>query len=312
MLFFKHKGLDGPSHKCCFFSTMNIERWRGIWLGRAGSVLIGVLGWILAGCTSGPPVAGPQPASDASAMPANGPRPGAGAAQFGGMITTDRKAAEESPRAQERPGLATRWGEETDAPVSFRNFTRASSKPAGADAIWYNDKKGLEAMDGRTWKVEGAQQAAGGMVEWGVKGRVGWLPAYKSSFWGGKRFVQGSKGGRYKLVVKNRCKSRLEVVLSVDGLDVMDGKSASFRKRGYIVDPDETIEVEGFRTSADAVAAFEFSGVGASYANLKHGDTRNVGVIGLAVFTEKGRDPWTWMPAEVRKRGSARAFAEAP
>ena len=38
----------------------------------------------------------------------------------------------------------------------------------------------------------------------------------------------------------------------------------------------------------DAVAAFEFSGVGASYANLRHGDTRNVGVIGLAVFTERG------------------------
>ena len=244
-------------------------------------------------------------------MPWNRPVPGAG--QFGPLASADRKAAEEiRARPQERPGLATRWGERRDAPVSFRSFTRASSKPAGTDAIWYNDRDGLEAMDGRTWKVEGSQQAAGGLVEWGVKGRVAWLPASKSSYWGGKRFVQGSKGGRYKLVVKNRCKSRLELVLSVDGLDVMDGKTASFRKRGYIVDPGETLEVEGFRTSADAVAAFEFSGVGASYANLKHGDTRNVGVIGLAVFTEKGRDPWTWMPGEVEKRGSARAFAEEP
>jgi hypothetical protein len=151
------------------------------------------------------------------------------------------------------------------------------------------------------------------MVEWGVKGRVGWLPAYKEGYFGGgKRFVQGSKGGRYRLVVKNRCKSRLEVVLSVDGLDVMDGKPASYRKRGYIVGPGDTLEVAGFRTSEDAVAAFEFSGVGDSYARLRHGDTRNVGVIGLAVFTQKGRDPWTWMPEEVGRRGSARAFAEAP
>lgn len=274
---------------------------RGVWLG------IGVLAVFLVAC-SGPTTAPPQPATDASSMPYNAPSAGS-AAQLGGSRVASESYA---PREEARRGLATRWGDERDAPVSFRSFTRASSKPAGTDAIWYNDKEGLEAMDGRTWKVEGAQQAAGGLVEWGVKGRVGWLPAYKSSYWGGKRFVQGSKGGRYKLVVKNRCKSRLEVVLSVDGLDVMDGKSASFRKRGYIVDPGETVEVEGFRTSADAVAAFEFSGVGASYANLKHGDTRNVGVVGLAVFTEKGRDPWGWMSIEPHKRGAARPFAEAP
>lgn len=302
MLFFQQKALDGAVGKCCFFSTMKFRTW--VFL--AG---LGLLAVVLSGCSGGPG-GGPRMGSE---MPYNAPQPASGSADAAVMKSTAEQAmAETTIVHKERPGLATRWGEETDAPVSFRSFTRASSKPAGTDAIWYNDKKGLEAMDGRTWKVEGMQQAAGGMVEWGVRGRVGWLPAYKSSYWGGKRFVQGSKGGRYKLVVKNRCKSRLEVVLSVDGLDVMDGKTASFRKRGYIVDPGETLEVEGFRTSADAVAAFEFSGVGASYANLKHGDTRNVGVIGLAVFTEKGCDPWTWMPAEVKRRSSARSFAEAP
>jgi hypothetical protein len=83
----------------------------------------------------------------------------------------------------------------------------------------------------------------------------------------------------------------------VDGLDVMDGRSASFSKRGYIVHGGDTLSVDGFRTSSDTVAAFRFSRVSRSYAALKHGDTRNVGVIGVAVFTE--REPEVW-----RRRGA--------
>ena len=120
------------------------------------------------------------------------------------------------------------------------------------------------------------------------------------------------KDGTYSIYVKNRSKSALEIVASVDGLDVMDGKTASFSKRGYIVNAGETLTIDGFRTSYSSVASFKFSSVSNSYANMRHGDTRNVGVIGLAVFTYKGVDPWTWMPDEVKQRGNARAFADAP
>jgi hypothetical protein len=155
------------------------------------------------------------------------------------------------------------------------------------------------------------QTAAGSVVEWGIKGGSGYLPAYKE-YGFGRRLVGGSKGGRYSIVVKNRCKSALEIVASVDGLDVMDGKTASFSKRGYIVYPGETLEIDGFRKSESKVAVFEFSGVSDSYANLRHGDTRNVGVIGLAVFTQKGVNPWTWNSGEVNRRNSASPFAVAP
>lgn len=210
-----------------------------------------------------------------------------------------------------RPGLATGWGNEKTSTVYNQSFVRASSKPAGTDAIYYNDKKGIKAMSGRTERVQGMQTAAGSLVEWGVKGRIGFLDTYKD-YYAGRRLVAGEKNGSYTIVVKNRCKSALEIVASVDGLDVMDGKTASFSKRGYLVDPGATLEIDGFRTSQDSVAAFKFSGVGNSYANLRHGDTRNVGVIGLAVFTQKGVNPWTWMPREIEQRGRARAFAEAP
>lgn len=120
----------------------------------------------------------------------------------------------------------------------------------------------------------------------------------------------GRKGSTYSLVIKNLCHSRLEIVLSVDGLDVMDGRPASTKKRGYIIKPGKTLTVKGFRTSDDAVAAFKFSSVSESYSNKRHGATRNVGVIGMAVFTEKGVDPWKWSKPAVRQRHQANAFAE--
>lgn len=214
-------------------------------------------------------------------------------------------------RKQERPGLATGWGEEKKSHLIQGSFVRASSKPAGIDVIYYNDSKGVDAMTGYKQRVSPMQTAAGSLVEWGVKGGIGFLPTYKEGGYG-RRLVVGDKGSNYSIVVKNRCKSALEIVASVDGLDVQDGQSASYSKRGYIVEPGETLEIEGFRTSYSRVAAFKFSSVSNSYANMRHGNTRNVGVIGIAVFTQKHVNPWTWMPNEVYQRDTAKPFATAP
>ena len=177
--------------------------------------------------------------------------------------------------------------------------------------IYYNDPNGIDAMSGHATRVNPMQTAAGDLVEWGVKGELGFLPTYKEG-WRGRRFVAGQKDNTYSIVVKNRCKSALEIVASVDGLDVQDGQAASFKKRGYVVEPGKTLEIEGFRTSYSRVAAFRFSSVSNSYANMRHGNTRNVGVIGLAVFTQKDVNPWTWMPEEVNRRETAQPFAQAP
>lgn len=235
-------------------------------------------------------------------------------APSGGYRPADASRSESlgsSPVPEDRPGLATGWGDERNSELDYVNFVRASSKPAGTDAIFYNDSDGIKAMAGNRERVGAMQKAAGSLVEWGIKGGSSYLPAYKENGWG-RRLVAGRKNGSYSIVVKNRSKSRLEIVASVDGLDVMDGKTASYSKRGYIVEPGKTLEIEGFRTSRSKVAAFKFSGVANSYANLRHGDTRNVGVIGLAVFTQKGVDPWKWMPDEIRRRDSANPFAVAP
>ena len=222
-------------------------------------------------------------------------------------------AHEAKPRraAEERPGLATGFGESIRSEWKRQSFVRASASPAGTSVMFYNDREGFEAMTGSTERADALRKAAGGRIEWGIRGGIGYLPAYETYGWrsdGRRRFVVGREGSHYSIVIKNLCKSRLEVVTSVDGLDVIDGKSASFAKRGYVIAPGETLEIEGWRTSPEHVARFRFSSVAGSYANLRHGEHRNVGVIGLAVFDEKGVDPWKWMPDEVESRFAASPF----
>jgi hypothetical protein len=99
-------------------------------------------------------------------------------------------------------------------------------------------------------------------------------------------YVQGTAGERYVVRVTNPTARRIEAVVSVDGLDVVDGESGDVRKRGYVVPPYGEVRIEGFRTSQDDVATFRFSSVNDSYAGKK-GKARNVGVIAVALFEEQ-------------------------
>lgn len=112
------------------------------------------------------------------------------------------------------------------------------------------------------------------------------LPTYQR---GARHYVLGMTEGRYIIRVTNPTAARIEAVVSVDGLDVIDGLAANFRtKRGYVVPPYGEVRIEGFRTSASQVAAFRFSSVPRSYAGRK-GVPRNIGVIGVAIFEEAAR-----------------------
>ena len=107
-------------------------------------------------------------------------------------------------------------------------------------------------------------------------------------FHGGRYYVHGAAGQRYTVRVTNPTPQRVEAVISIDGLDVIDGESGDLRKRGYVVPPYGTLDIEGWRTSLTDVSAFRFSSVGGSYAGKK-GKARNVGVIAVALFAEQPR-----------------------
>ena len=211
-------------------------------------------------------------------------------------------------RNTDRPGLATRQGRTISSKVNMVGFVRAhKTKPKGTATMYYNDDEGIDAMTARGYRYKGSglQDAAGGLIEWGVRSGFRYAPNYQM---GSKRFIVGKKGREYALVIKNKCHSRLEVVLSIDGLNILSGQPASYKQRGYVIQPGKTLVVKGYRTSQNAVNAFKFSDVRSSYTNVLHGTTKNVGVIGMAVFTEKGVSPWRWSPRVVEDRFKAKAF----
>lgn len=107
----------------------------------------------------------------------------------------------------------------------------------------------------------------------------------------GESYVMGQLGHRYVLRVHNRTGRRVEAVVSVDGRDVIDGKTADYRsKRGYLVPAWGSVDIDGWRISAQQAAAFRFAAVADSYAS-RMGSPRNVGVIGMAVFPERAYTP---------------------
>jgi hypothetical protein len=125
------------------------------------------------------------------------------------------------------------------------------------------------------------QQAAGYDVTVLVDG----VPAPTFSH-AGESYVLGQMGERYVLRVSNHTGRRIEAVVSVDGRDVIDGKPADVRKRGYLVPAWGSVDIDGWRLSARQAAAFRFSSVADSYA-ARTGSAREVGVIGVAVFPER-------------------------
>lgn len=111
------------------------------------------------------------------------------------------------------------------------------------------------------------------------------LPTYQYQ---GEEYVLGRDHQRYQIRVRNHSDERYEVVITVDGRDVVNGQPGAFRHRGYVVDPYQSFEIEGFRSSSSEVATFRFTSPGDSYAG-RMGTGQNVGIIGIAVFNERER-----------------------
>lgn len=103
----------------------------------------------------------------------------------------------------------------------------------------------------------------------------------------GQTYVEAPTSGEYKLRVHNNSHRRRLAIVSVDGVNVVNGEDASFEGGGYVLDPWQMIDIPGFRRDDGTVAAFKFTEQGGSYAAKMGKGTKNVGVVGLAVFDEK-------------------------
>ena len=124
----------------------------------------------------------------------------------------------------------------------------------------------------------------------------------------GKTWIAGTPGNRYAVRLTNRSGARVMAVLSVDGVNAVSGETAGTDQTGYVLGAWQTTEIVGWRKSMDDVAQFNFTSLANSYA-AKTGRPTDVGVIGVAVFTERApvityREP--------RRRNDATLPSSAP
>jgi hypothetical protein len=246
----------------------------------------------------------PPPAPPAKAAPSGGR---AQAATAESAPRTSSPAPE--PKPQSRPGLGTEFGEARASRTHEVSFVRDAGRPFAVAALNYNDRRGVDALAANQAKKETNRSvsSANGAVTISIRGADG--NPLEAVHVGERTFVVGSAGQRYSIVLENHTSHRFEALGTVDGLDVINGKPGTFDNRGYILMPFATLEIEGFRTSTAAVAAFRFAAVADSYA-AQTGTARNVGVIGLAFFLERGDTLIT--ENELRMRDSASPFPADP
>ena len=101
----------------------------------------------------------------------------------------------------------------------------------------------------------------------------------------GRLYVAGTPGNRYAVNLRNKSGGRLLTVISVDGVNALNGQTAATSQSGYVISPWQAAEISGWRKSMDDVAAFYFTSIADSYAG-RTDRPQNVGVIGVAVYRE--------------------------
>src|SRR5262245_2914960 len=121
----------------------------------------------------------------------------------------------------------------------------------------------------------------------------------------GARYVAGEPGREYEIRLRNPGDGRMLAVTSVDGINVITGKTAATLGSGYVLDPGCLVDIDGWRKSMEQVAAFYFTALPDSYA-ARTGRPDNVGVIGVALFRERVR------VAELERDERANSATPAP
>ena len=102
----------------------------------------------------------------------------------------------------------------------------------------------------------------------------------------GRIFIQSNNGTEFEIDLKNHYGNRVMAVVSVDGVDVINGKPATSESAGYIIGGNDAIRIKGFRKDSDTVGAFKFTEKENSYASGT-GEGGNEGVIAIRFFEEK-------------------------
>jgi hypothetical protein len=116
------------------------------------------------------------------------------------------------------------------------------------------------------------------------------LGRYQEIWKNSSSFIQVGRDEEYSIVIRNPLPVRVAVAVTVDGLNVIDGKrSSAANAEKWIIDPYETLTLRGWQTDRSTLRRFVFTDKSGSYAQWKgnvdkKAYTQNLGVIGVAFF----------------------------
>ncbi len=190
--------------------------------------------------------------------------------------------------------VGTAWGKDVHSTVTGVDAQRLYRDPANVVSIRYSAE--FPANYDRVYSIRA------GDVEYAIRDvNFNSLPIaqmYDSSTRTWQYVIPAPVGLTYQLYIRNYSyDTNYEIVATVDGLDVLNGKPGSFDNNGYIVNAGQSLTIKGFRKDRNHEAAFQFSRVADSYAaNSAYGDTNNAGVIGFAAFELAGKTITTLPP----------------
>ena len=106
----------------------------------------------------------------------------------------------------------------------------------------------------------------------------------------GRTYIEAKHWTEYTIRIRNTSSFRRLAVVTVDGLNVINGEAGGKTQAGYVINGYSSFEVKGYRASHDVVHPFKFNRKEASYAaksDVTDGDTSNCGVIGVEIYEEK-------------------------
>jgi hypothetical protein len=183
---------------------------------------------------------------------------------------------------------------------------------AGADRRVTRSWRHLDAANGRLVAVE-------------VRVDGHWVPLHRVPDQGDRHYFEAQRGENYALRIRNRTDRRVGVLISVDGLNAVNGERSTLAASEpmYVLDPRESATIRGWRTSLDDVRQFVFVDEERSYANRTGQANGDMGWIRVLAFEERRpiawrRPPEPWLGRDGRddsgRRGKAddRLEAEPP
>ncbi len=119
-----------------------------------------------------------------------------------------------------------------------------------------------------------------------------------------RHYFQAFRGRNYSLVLRNNTGHRVGVLIAVDGLNVVNGQRSALDRHEpmYVLDPWESTEIKGWRTSLNDVRRFVFVDEERSYAERTGQANGDMGWIRVASYREVERQPWWGLGSRPRRQ----------